>query len=575
MEQPISAQHGDRAVPRPGDRIGPYRIERQIGRGGMSTVYEATHVPLDRTVALKVLLPALARDQAFVARFLAEARSAARLDYPHIVPVYDCGELDGVNYIAMKLLTGHDLKQVLEERRESARGPMAIDRSVGIAIQAAVALDYAHRHHVVHRDVKPANIYLDPNDRVTLVDFGIARALDVSSITLTGTLMGTPAYMSPEQAQAKVVDDRSDVYSLGVVLYEMLTGAPPFQGSPQTVMHAHVVSAPPPPAAIRPEIASDLEQIVLRALAKDPAQRFATSADLALALTNATGGRTLELEDSERTLVARGVPDEPTGRALLTPAAGIAEGPIERAAAYKSRPGGTLRWLGAGAAAGLLLVALLFWLFLAGPLADGDLTVTTNPGAEVTVDGHHVGTAPIAAQSLRPGKHMVVLSKKSYSDAAREEVVQSRRAASLNLFLNPLPAAKMLDVKQAIAAENVSIEGGKATRGNVIETVGYDQNFGALVTVEQKKETSGVRDVKFQYKIELFDSSDRSLSDSGQVSATVDKDDTDGQQTFVFTGLSFNRPAEPGARPAPPGAYRLIFFIDDQPFSTIPVTLTG
>ena len=227
-----------------GARIGPYRVERVLGRGGMSIVYAATHVALERPVALKVLLASLAGDDGFVERFLAEARAAARLDYPHIVPVYDSGEVNGVNYIAMKLLEGRDLRAILRERHQQGGVGLAFDRAINITNQAAGALEYAHRHQVVHRDVKPANIHVERNDRITLVDFGIARALDRSSSTLAGSVIGTPAYMSPEQARGETADFRSDIYSLGTVLYEMIAGAPPFTGDAHAVMQAQQTSSP-------------------------------------------------------------------------------------------------------------------------------------------------------------------------------------------------------------------------------------------------------------------------------------------------------------------------------------------
>src|SRR6476661_8461148 len=176
-EDAIAAGLNRAGVLQPGTRIGPYQVERVLGRGGMSIVYAAIHLALERPVALKVLLPSLAGDEDFVERFLAEARAAARPAYPHIVPVYDRGDVEGVNYIAMNLLEGRDLRAILRERRAEGDAGLPLDRAISITSQAAGALEYAHRHRVVHRDVKPANIHVESNDRVTLVDFGIARAL--------------------------------------------------------------------------------------------------------------------------------------------------------------------------------------------------------------------------------------------------------------------------------------------------------------------------------------------------------------------------------------------------------------
>ena len=206
-----------------GRLLGRYQVVEELGRGGMGVVYRAYQPSLNRHVAIKVLPPQLSLDQQLVGRFQREARAAANLRHPNIVVIYDVGEEKGIHYIVMEYLEGRTLKQLVEEE-----GPLHPKRAAHIVEQVAAALDYAHQRGFVHRDVKPANIFVGPGDHVTLTDFGIAKAAsETQQLTRTGTLMGTPEYMAPEQATGGEVDHRTDLYALGVVLYQMLTGHVP------------------------------------------------------------------------------------------------------------------------------------------------------------------------------------------------------------------------------------------------------------------------------------------------------------------------------------------------------------
>jgi ligand-binding sensor domain-containing protein/tRNA A-37 threonylcarbamoyl transferase component Bud32 len=256
----------------PGQMLGPYRIISQVGQGGMARVYQAYHAAMDRYVALKVLPSQLAENPEFTGRFQQEARIIARLEHPQILPVHDYGESEGVAYLVMRYLEGGTLKDRLHEHPPSLS---EIDHYFG---QLAEALAYAHARGVVHRDLKPSNVMVDLHGHLFLTDFGIAKLLEGSSkLTGTGTLMGTPDYMSPEQAQGLKVDQRTDIYSLGIILYEMVTGRVPFEAeTPLAVILAHVNAPLPLPSSLKPGLSPAIERVLLKALAKSPDDRFAS-----------------------------------------------------------------------------------------------------------------------------------------------------------------------------------------------------------------------------------------------------------------------------------------------------------
>ena len=261
----------------PGQMLGPYRIINQIGQGGMATVYKAYQPSMDRHVAVKVLPSQLAESTEFVKRFQQEARTIARLEHPHILPVFDYGESDGTAYFVMRYLEAGTLKDRMVEGR-----PLPINEIDRIFTQLTDALSYAHSHGVIHRDLKPANALVDSAGNLFLTDFGIAKLLESASprLTQTDAIMGTPAYISPEQAQAQTVDQRSDIYSLGIILYEMVTGRVPFTAdTPLAIILKHISDPMPLPSLLKPDIPASIERVILKALAKEPEDRFATAAE--------------------------------------------------------------------------------------------------------------------------------------------------------------------------------------------------------------------------------------------------------------------------------------------------------
>lgn len=257
-----------------------YRIQGKIGEGGMAVVYRALDVVLRRVVAIKVLRPQYAGDEEFVDRFLREAQAAASLSHPNVVNIFDVGREGDIHYIVLEYVQGKNLKDVVRER-----GFLSPRRAALIARAVARALEAAHERGLVHRDIKPHNILITPEGRVKVADFGLARAASSATLTETGKVIGSVHYFSPEQARGEAVGPASDIYSLGVVLYEMVTGMRPFQGdSPIAVALKHLYEEPVPPRQVNPQIPAWLEQVILRAMAKNPADRFPSATALAEAL---------------------------------------------------------------------------------------------------------------------------------------------------------------------------------------------------------------------------------------------------------------------------------------------------
>jgi serine/threonine-protein kinase len=352
---------------------GRYQVLDHLGTGGMAEVYCATDLQLGRKVALKLLHDRFAEDEAFVERFRREASSAAGLQHQHVVAVYDRGEWDGTSYIAMEYVDGRTLKQIVHGTDQAT--PLDPATAVDLTVQILRAARFAHRRGVIHRDLKPHNVIVDDEGRAKVTDFGIARA-GASDMTETGSIMGTAQYLSPEQAQGHAVGPRSDLYAIGILLYELLAGRVPFDGdSPVTIALKQVSELPVPPSAYNPTVPPELDAIVLHALEKEPERRFADAEEFIAALERARVALVAVPAGQPTAVFGAVAEDDPTAATAIA-SAGVPAGPTEDELAVLAFPDEPLapedeeerrarrnRWLIAGAIVALLLLAgLAFFL---------------------------------------------------------------------------------------------------------------------------------------------------------------------------------------------------------------------
>jgi eukaryotic-like serine/threonine-protein kinase len=444
---------------------GRYRVLSRLGSGGMADVYLAEDQLLGRSLAVKVLHHHFAEDQEFVERFRREASSAAGLSHPNIVGIFDRGEWDGTYYIAMEYVPGRSLKALVREQ-----GPLEAVVAIDIVTQILQAARFAHARGVIHRDLKPHNVILDEEGRARVTDFGIAQA-GASDMTMTGSIMGTAQYLSPEQAQGHAVSFASDLYAVGVILYELLTGAVPFDGDTAVAIAFKQVSAQPPaPSAANPAVPAVLDGIVLRALAKDPAARYASAEEFIAAL----GAAREQLPAATATAIFAtqppGAPGTttrvvPTGVALpsgVPPAAlllppddgSLGEPPpdeeAEQAARRKRR---NLRLALAGAAAAIL--ALVLVLVLTRPSADGQVTVPSVAGQSETAASaelRHAGLVPVPALTASSTvADNVVISETPPAGSVVGKGTRVTIAVSTGPGSSPLPDVAGLTAAQASA----------------------------------------------------------------------------------------------------------------------------
>jgi len=315
------------ATTRIGTQIAGFRLDSLLGRGGMSVVYVAEQLRLGRKVALKLLTTELGWDEQFRERFVRESHIAAAIDHPNIIPIYDAGEEDGLLYIAMRFVQGPDLKEILKRDEH-----LGVGRTIFLIEQVASALDAAHVHSLVHRDVKPGNILVEEStDHAYLTDFGVAKQTTARGLTSTGHFLGTVEYAAPEQIEGKPVDARTDVYALGCVLYECLTGLPPYSHETEhAVLHAHLVDPPPSVTRARSDLPHAFDSVVGTAMAKAPEDRYQSCGELAHAARNAASGRARRADATSRPQAAVSTVVSPPA-APPTPTAGGAAAEPARA----------------------------------------------------------------------------------------------------------------------------------------------------------------------------------------------------------------------------------------------------
>jgi serine/threonine-protein kinase len=376
--------------------LGEYEIQGDLGQGGMAAVFLAHDIALDRKVAIKVMHPAMVFGDGMVERFKREARTAASLSHPNIIPVYAVREAEGLLFFVMKLIQGTPLESVMHEL-----GPLPLPMIEAILGQVGSALAYAHRKGVVHRDVKPANILIDEDGWAVVTDFGIAKVAESEGLTITGMAVGTPTYMSPEQALGGEITGATDQYALGVVAYEMLGGKPPFAGgNPMSLMYAHCHEPPPPLGELRPDCPDQLRGVVERMLEKQATDRWPSMDDM----LSAMGLKILAPDDPNRSQlieIARTGARMRLSTKVQTPRSPIPLGRASNAGPVASRPPlPSRRWAWIGAAA-VLVGAATLWVVRpnAGPTAPADAPTTSvapAPGtpARDTVAGSGAGVIP-------------------------------------------------------------------------------------------------------------------------------------------------------------------------------------
>ena len=392
---------------------GRYRLGSLLGVGGMARVYLASDRVLERQVAVKVLSPPYAQDPVFVERFRREARSAASLSHPNIVAVFDSGSDAGEHYLVMEYVAGQSLAELLADQ-----GRLAPRRAAELGVEVCAALAAAHAQGLVHRDVKPANVLVGAEGRVKVADFGIVKAAATVTLTGNGTVLGTAAYLSPEQAQGGPVDARSDLYSLGCVLYELVTGAPPFgsgaDSSPVAVATRHLHQPPEPPSAHNPQVDASLDAVVLTALAKDPARRYQSASELQAALERVLAGDAVAAGPGRPGAAA--VPTEPLpGLPARTGVLAATTGPAVRDAGR--RPGWP-RWALAVAGLALGLVAAVLWPDGASTPTRGETGPTAAPATSASSTTIPGSTTPAVSA---PGVEAALANLTAVITAARQQ----------------------------------------------------------------------------------------------------------------------------------------------------------
>jgi beta-lactam-binding protein with PASTA domain/tRNA A-37 threonylcarbamoyl transferase component Bud32 len=518
---------------------GRYRVLHRVGSGGMAEVYCAQDLQLGRKVALKVLYRRFAEDSEFVERFRREASSAAGLQHQHVVSVYDRGEYDGTYYIAMEYLDGRSLKTIIREE-----GPLEPERAIDFAIQILRAARFAHRRGIIHRDFKPQNVIVDGEGRAKVTDFGIARA-GASDMTQTGSIMGTAQYLSPEQAQGEAVSAASDLYSIGIILYEMLTGRVPFEGeSAVTIALKQVNERPVPPSAYNGAVGPALEAVVLRALEKHPAQRFQDADEFIAALQDARAGAATGVTALAPAPVASPVAPLPVGPPTAVEPAGEAYlYPPEPLPPRAPRDGGRWWWW-------VLALLLVAGAVVAGALllsGGRKVTVPTVVGADqanaearLRQDGFKTDATPKTSQ--RPKGEVIAQDPAGGSQASKGSTID------LTVSDGPaqvaVPQVTGLTVKSAVGrlqkrglkaaqqpATSTTVKKGRVISVSPQEGQPVDKGSTVTLTVSNGPEQVDVPDVTTQ----SFDEAKPTLEAAGFKVTRKDQETTDEDPGTVLS----------------------------------------
>ena len=543
--------------------IGAYRIEKELGSGAMGTVFHAVHTGLDRAVALKVLRPDTLEDPDAIRRFLREARNIARLEHPYIVSVYDAGEADGVHYIAMKLLEGETLQSAL-----ARTGPLPIERVVRIGMQLASALDYAHARDVAHLDIKPANVMVGSGNRTFLTDFSIAQALNPGA-TRSATISGTPLYMSPEQITGKDVDSRSDIYSLGLLLYEMCVGHPPFQGQFVTVMYAHLHTSVPDIRVAVPEIPDELAAIIDRCLKKDANERYQTAGDLLRALSKLAPS----LDQDPAGTVALDKADQEFRTAIASQAAESTQ-VITREGVAPERVRAARPWLRYGVPGAVVVVvaavvAVIFLTRSSGASTGAIRIASVPPGAAVSLDGLPRGRAPLTLTKISNGAHTISLTLPTYDSQSVPVDISGSGTTNLQPVLQSWSPQKLIQIENPAVAKDVVSVGGTLSGTPVSQlTVAQSRytKIWAVAALRLRSAARGVRNVPVRLGFAMYSPNGTKVGEFIPKSTILDKS---GRPFAYASGGYLNKQTQ-----ILPGRWTVRVIVNGQTLSTLAFTVT-
>jgi serine/threonine-protein kinase len=414
-----------------------YELLKQLGGGGMAIVYMGRDTMLNRLVTVKMLRPEFTSDEDFVKRFRREAQAVASLSHPNIVSIYDVGLEDKTHYLVMEYVEGDNLKNLIREK-----GVVPVDRAVEIARQVCEALQHAHENNIVQRDIKPQNILITKGGRAKLTDFGIAREATTATLTQTDTIVGSVHYLSPEQARGETAGPRSDIYSLGIVLYEMVTGVLPFKGeTPIGVALKHIQEIPVQPSSLNPSVSPALEMVIIRALAKDPADRYQTASQMAAELEKLSGAAAVDLKQDDDEFATRVIPAIQPLQEDLQPAG-------ENNINTRSRP--VIMWLGLVLLIMAIAGAAAFWYYVNVPeVSVPDVTGETEADAREILQGQGIKNIQIARNAHPNVAQGLVISQDPEPDTKIKVTRTVTLSVSLGAELRDVPAVIGLPIGEA------------------------------------------------------------------------------------------------------------------------------